>query len=176
MKRKSFVLRQDTNSVLLECRATRVRGQLRHNVAVTTWTTVTTGWNRQAVKMRTRKTRARTVHFLHLPSIAKRLHVRQAKIMRQPRSRAAARWHLKRRQPVQMAQFLQKEIDTLHMNIVVAALTTGIDASISQAQQTAQFQPQTQAQQFQATFDDEQSLKSETDQHLAEQERQRRKV
>ena len=40
-----------------------------------------------------------------------------------------------RRQPVQMAQFLQKEIDTQDMNIVVAALT-GIDAAVSQAQQT----------------------------------------
>ena len=79
------------------------------------------------------------------------------------------------RQPVQMAQFLQKEIDTQDMNIVVTALTTGIDAAVSQAQQTAQqqFQPQAQPQQFQTTFDDEQSLESETDQHRGEQDRQR---
>ena len=70
-----------------------------------------------------------------------------------------------RRQPAQTAQFLQKETDTQNMNIVVAALTTGIDAAVSQAQQTAQqqFQPQAQPQQFQTTFDDEQSLESETD-------------
>ena len=71
-----------------------------------------------------------------------------------------------RRQPVQMAQFSQKETDTQYMNIVVAALTTGIDAAVSQAQPTAQ-------QQFQTTFDDEQSLESETDQHRGEQDRQR---
>ena len=40
-----------------------------------------------------------------------------------------------RRQPVQMAQFLQKEIDTQDMHIVVTA--PGIDAAVSQAQQTA---------------------------------------
>ena len=73
-----------------------------------------------------------------------------------------------------MVQFLQKEIDTQDMNIVVAALT-GIDAAVSQAQQTAQqeFQPQAQPQQFQTSFDDEQSLESETDQHRGEQDRQR---
>ena len=69
-----------------------------------------------------------------------------------------------RRQSVQMAQFLQKEIDTQNMNIVVAALTTGIDATVSQAQQVQhqqfqpQFQPQAQPQQFQITFAAEQSL------------------
>ena len=80
-----------------------------------------------------------------------------------------------RRQPVQMAQFLQKEIDTQDIHIVVAALPAGIDAALSQAQQTAQqqFQPQAQPQQFQTTFDDEQSLESETDQHRGEQDRQR---
>ena len=53
------------------------------------------------------------------------------------------------------------------MNIVVAALTTGVEAAVSQAQQTAQqqFQPQAQPQQFQTTVDDEQSLERETDQH-----------
>ena len=58
-----------------------------------------------------------------------------------------------RRQPVQIAQFLQKEIDAQNMNIVVAALTTGIDATVSQAQQTTQqqFQPQVQPRQFQTT-------------------------
>ena len=50
-----------------------------------------------------------------------------------------------RRQPVQMAQFWQKEIGTQNMNSVVAALTTGIDAAVSQAQQTAQQQFQQQA-------------------------------
>ena len=50
---------------------------------------------------------------------------------------------------MQMAQFLQKEIDKQNMNIVVAALITGIDATVSQAQQP---------QQFQTTFDAEQSL------------------
>ena len=35
-----------------------------------------------------------------------------------------------RRHPVQMAQFLQREIDTQNMNIVVAVLTTGIDAAV----------------------------------------------
>ena len=69
-----------------------------------------------------------------------------------------------RGQPVQMAQFLQKEIDTQDMNIVAAALTTGIDAADSQAQQVQhqqfqpQFQPQAQPQQFQTTFEAEQSL------------------
>ena len=43
-----------------------------------------------------------------------------------------------RRHPVQMAQFLQKEIDTQNMKIVVASLTTGIDAAVSQAQQVQQ--------------------------------------
>ena len=76
-----------------------------------------------------------------------------------------------RRQPVQMAQFLQKEIHTKDINIVVAALTTGIDVAVSQAQQTAQ--QQLQPQQFQTTFDDEQSLESERDQHRDEQDRQR---
>ena len=77
-----------------------------------------------------------------------------------------------RRQSVQMAQFLQMEINTQDMNTVVAALTTGIDAAVSQVQQTAQqqFQPQTQPQQFQTTFDDEQSLESVIDQHRGEQD------
>ena len=48
------------------------------------------------------------------------------------------------------------------LNSVVAALTTGIDAAVSQVQQTAQ--------QFQATFDAEQSLERETDQHRGEQD------
>ena len=79
-----------------------------------------------------------------------------------------------RRQPVQMAQCLQKEPDTQDMNIVVAAFTIGIDAAVSQAQQALQqFQPQAQPQQFQTIFDDEQSLESETDQHRGEQDRQR---
>ena len=66
-----------------------------------------------------------------------------------------------RRQPVQMAQFLQKEIDTQNMNIVVALLTTAIDAAVSQAQQVQhqpQSQPQAQPQQFQTTFEAEQYL------------------
>ena len=80
-----------------------------------------------------------------------------------------------RRQPVQMAQFLHKEIDTQNMNVVVAALTTGTDATVSQAQQTAQqqFQSQAQPQQFQSTCDAEQSLESETDRHRGEQDEQR---
>ena len=80
-----------------------------------------------------------------------------------------------RRQPVQMAQFLQKEIDTQSMNIVVAALTTGIDATVSQPHRTAQqqFQPQAQPQQFQTTFEAEQSLESKTDRHRGEQDGQR---
>ena len=68
-----------------------------------------------------------------------------------------------RRLPVQMARSLQKENDTQDMNVVVAGLTTGIDAAVSQAQQTAQ-------QQFHTTFDDEQSLGSETDQHRGEED------
>ena len=44
---------------------------------------------------------------------------------------------------------LQKEIDTRNMNSVEADLTTGIDAAVSQVQQTAQ--------QFQTTFEAEQS-------------------
>ena len=59
---------------------------------------------------------------------------------------------------------LQKEIDTRNMNSV-ADLTTGIDAAVSQVQQTAQ--------QFRTTFEAEQSLESETDQHRGEQEGQR---
>ena len=61
------------------------------------------------------------------------------------------------------------------MKIVVSALTTGIDAAVFQAQQTAQqqFQPHAQPQQFQTTLDDEQSVEGETDQHRCEQERQR---
>ena len=61
-----------------------------------------------------------------------------------------------RRQPVQMAQFMQKEIDTQDVTIVVAALTTGIDAAVSQAQRVQQ--SQAQPQQFQTTFEAEQSL------------------
>ena len=49
--------------------------------------------------------------------------------------------------------------------IVEADLTAGIDAAGSQVQQTAQ--------QFQTTFEAEQSLESETDQHWREQDRQR---
>ena len=60
---------------------------------------------------------------------------------------------------------LQKEIDTRNMNSVEADLTTGIDAAVSQVQQTAQ--------QFQTTFEAEQSLESETNQHQGEQDRQR---
>ena len=58
---------------------------------------------------------------------------------------------------------LQKEIDTRNMNSVEADHTTGIDAAVSQAQQTAK--------QFQTKFEAEQSLESETDQHRSEQER-----
>ena len=60
---------------------------------------------------------------------------------------------------------LQKEIDTRNMNSVEADLTTKIDAAVSQVQQTAQ--------RFQTTFEAEQSLESETDQHLCEQDGQR---
>ena len=61
-----------------------------------------------------------------------------------------------RRQPVQTAQLMQREIDIQNMSSVVAALTTGIDATVSQAQQVQhqQFQPQ----QFQTAFEAEQSL------------------
>ena len=41
---------------------------VRDNVAVTTWTTVTTGWDKHADKMRMRKTCARQVILLHPPS------------------------------------------------------------------------------------------------------------
>ena len=60
---------------------------------------------------------------------------------------------------------LQKGIDTRNMNSVEADLTTRIDAAVSQAQQKAQ--------QFQTTFEAEQSLESETDQQRCEQDRQR---
>ena len=60
---------------------------------------------------------------------------------------------------------LQQEIDTRNMNSIEADLTTGIDAAVSQVQQTAQ--------QFQTTFEAEQSLESETDQHRSEQDGQR---
>ena len=58
---------------------------------------------------------------------------------------------------------LQKEIDT--RNSAEADLTTGIDAAVSQVQQTAQ--------QFQTTFEAEQSLEGETDKHRGEQDGQR---
>ena len=54
-------------------------GSVRDYVAVCTWTTVTTGWDKHADNMRMRKTCARTVYCLHPPSIAKRLNFRQAK-------------------------------------------------------------------------------------------------
>ena len=60
---------------------------------------------------------------------------------------------------------LQKETDTPNMNSVETDLTTRIDAAVSQVQQTAQ--------QFQTTFEAEQSLESETDQHRGEQDGQR---
>ena len=94
---------------------------------------------------------------------------------RQPRSGASARtWHLSANSQCKWLNF-QREIDTQNMNMVVAALTTGIDATVSQAQQTAQqqFQPQAQPQQFQATFKAEQSLQNETDLHRGEQDGQR---
>ena len=83
------------------------------------------------------------------------------------------------RQPVQTAQFLHKEIDIQTMNRVVAALTTGIDVAVPQAQQVQHqqfqphFQPQAQPQQLQTTFEAEQSLESETDLHGGEQDGQR---
>ena len=52
---------------------------------------------------------------------------------------------------------LQKEIDTWNMISFEADLTTGIEAAVSQVPQTAQ--------QFQTTFEAEQSLESETDQN-----------
>ena len=45
---------QDTNNVLLEPRV--CVESVRDNVAVTTWTTVTTGWDKHADKMSMRKT------------------------------------------------------------------------------------------------------------------------
>ena len=45
-------------------------GSVRDNVTVTTWTIVTTSWDKRANKMRMRKTCARTVYCLHLPSNA----------------------------------------------------------------------------------------------------------
>ena len=49
-------------------------GSVRDYVAVRTWTTVTTSWDKHAANMRMRKTCARTVYCLHprsLPSIAR---------------------------------------------------------------------------------------------------------
>ena len=66
--------------------------------------------------------------------------------------------------PKHIAKNCRKEIDTRNMNSVVSALTTGIDAAVSQAQQV---------QQFQTTVDDEQSLESETNLHRGEQDGQR---
>ena len=60
---------------------------------------------------------------------------------------------------------LQKEIDTRNVNSVEADRTTGIDAAVSQVQQTGQ--------QFQTTFEAELSLERETDQHRSEQDGQR---
>ena len=51
------------------------------------------------------------------------------------------------------------------MNSVEAGLTTGIDAAVSQVQQTTQ--------QFQTTFEAEQPLESETDLRRCEQDGQR---
>ena len=59
-----------------------------------------------------------------------------------------------RRQPVQMAQFLQKEIDTQYMNIIVTALTTryrcGRFSSAADGVSSS-----SQPQEFQTTFDDD---------------------
>ena len=69
------------------------------------------------------------------------------------------------RRPSLRSHFLHEEIDTRNTNSVVAALITRIDAAVSQVQQTAQ--------QFQTTFDAEQSLESETELHWGAQDGQR---
>ena len=82
-----------------------------------------------------------------------------------------------RRQPVQMAQFFQKEIDTQNMNIVVAVRTTGIDATVSQAQQTARRSTSSSRRSSRSSSIQHSKksnlLRNETDQHWGEQDGQR---
>ena len=58
------VRHKDALHVVLEPRVSVE--SVRDNVAVTPWTTVTTGWDKHAGKMRMRKTCARTIGFYRL--------------------------------------------------------------------------------------------------------------